>query len=67
MTVDELREKLAGVPGHLPVVIEQTVDGSGGGADVEYVLTLDAERTNFPTVGSLFAITLGDKTQGGAR
>ena len=66
MTVDELREKLHGVPGHLPVVVEQKIDGSGGGADVEFALTMDAERSNFPTVGGMFLILLGDKTEGGA-
>lgn len=66
MTVDQLREKLVGVPGHLMVYVEQDCDGSGGGYDAEWLLTLDAEVSAFPTQGRMFVILLGDQSQGGA-
>lgn len=65
MTVAELREQLGSFPGHWLVTVESTSDGSGGGADTEYCLTLDVERGNFPTVGNMAVIRLGDRSKGG--
>lgn len=59
MTVDDLRERLQGIPGHWTVVVEQSGDGSGGGSETEYALTLDVERGNFPTFGGIAIIVLG--------
>lgn len=56
MTVDQLRELLAGVPGHLPVVIEVTRDGSGGGADTDFVSTEGAEVSGAMHAGRFLAI-----------
>lgn len=58
MTVEQLREALAGMPGHLPVHIEVPADGSGGGADVEYLYTLDCHLDAFPKQGRMAVITI---------
>ena len=58
MTVAQLIERLQAMPGHLPVMIEIPADGSGGGADVNYHFTLDAELSSFPTQGRMAVITL---------
>lgn len=58
MTVAELIQKLQAMPGHLPVMIEIPTDGSGGGADVDYHFTLDAELSSFPTQGRMAMIIL---------
>jgi len=54
--VSELIEKLQAMPGHLPVHIEVDADGSGGGADNDYLFTLDIEVSNFPTYGRMAVI-----------
>ena len=62
MTVDQLREALAAMPGHWPVHIEiQTngmgqVDGRGGNSDFFY--TLDCIPSNFPKQGCMAVIRL---------
>jgi len=62
MTVDELRIKLAGVPGHLPVVVEDTFeDEACGGVDTQYLLTLDADLSGVPQCGRAFVIVLGEE------
>lgn len=58
MTVDQLREALAQMPGHIPVHVAYPIDGSGGGADVEYLYTLDCELGNFPSQGRMAVITI---------
>jgi hypothetical protein len=58
MTVDQLREALAAMPGHWPVHVEVDADGSGGGADKDYLYTLDCERSSFPSQGNMAVITI---------
>lgn len=58
MTVDQLREALATMPGHWPVHVAVPADGSGGGADTNYLYTLDVERENFPSQGNMAVITI---------
>lgn len=58
MTVDQLREALATMPGHWPVHVAVPADGSGGGADTDYLYTLDVERENFPSQGNMAVITI---------
>ncbi len=58
MTVEELRERLAAMPGHWPVHVAVRADGSGGGADTDYLYTLDCHSDNFPSQGSMAVITI---------
>lgn len=59
MTVHELRDALAFVPGHLPVFVEvqQGADGDSF-ADWDYLYTLDAQTSNFPGHGSMLVIRI---------
>ena len=58
MNVQELREALADLPGHWPVHVAVRADGSGGGADTDYLYTLDVQRDNFPTQGCMAVIRI---------
>ncbi len=59
MTVDQLREALAGMPGHLPVHVEVNSDHDhGGGADTDYLYTLECVRENFPSQGGMAVIRI---------
>lgn len=58
MTVDELRNALAAMPGHVPVHVEVPADGSGGGADTEYFYTLECVLEAFPTQGRMAVVRL---------
>lgn len=58
MTVDQLREALATMPGHVPVHVEVPADVSGGGADTEYHFTLECTLEAFPTQGRMAVIRL---------
>jgi hypothetical protein len=58
MTVDQLREALASMPGHVPVHVEVPADGSGGGADSDYHFTLECVLEAFPTQGRMAVIRL---------
>ncbi len=58
MTVDQLREALATMPGHLPVHVEARAEGSGGGADVDFLYTLECTLESFPTQGRMAVIRL---------
>lgn len=57
MTVDQLREALAGMPGHLPVHIASPVKGTTA-AEVEYLYTLDCHLDAFPKQGRIAVITI---------
>ena len=46
MTVQELREALASMPGHWPVHLAVAADGGGGGADEDYLYTLECVPEN---------------------
>ena len=61
MTVDQLREALAAMPGHIPVHVEVPADGSGGGADTEYHFTLECTLEAFPTQGRMAVIRLNNE------
>jgi hypothetical protein len=58
VTVDQLREALATMPGHVPVHVEVPADGSGGGADVDLLFTLDCALEAFPTQGRIAVIRI---------
>jgi hypothetical protein len=58
MTVAELISELQGMPGHWPVHVEIKADGSGGGADWDYLYTLEAVRSHFPTQGNMAVIRI---------
>ena len=58
MTVQQLREALATMPGHWPVHVEVAADGSGGGADVDYLYTLEAVPSNFRSQGCMAVIRI---------
>ncbi len=61
MNVNQLIDRLKELPGHLPVHVAVPADGSGGGADTDYLYTLDVERGNFPTQGSMAVITINTR------
>lgn len=61
MTVDQLREALATMPGHVPVHIAMPAEGSGGGADVDYLFTLDCTLEAFPSQGRMVVITINQR------
>jgi hypothetical protein len=59
MNVRELREALDNLPGHLPVHVAVNSDhDNGGGADTDYLYTLDVQRDNFPTQGNMAVIRI---------
>jgi hypothetical protein len=59
MTVDQLREALATMPGHVPVHVEVNSDHDhGGGADTDFLYTLDCVLENFPTKGRMAVIRI---------
>lgn len=62
MTVAELREALAAMPGHWPVHVEISTDSSGSvsgeGWSTDFHYTLDCTPSNFPTSGCMAVIRL---------
>lgn len=56
MTVNELRESLASMPGHWPVHIAVSADGSGGAADEDFLYTLECVPESFPAQGCMAVI-----------
>ena len=56
MTVQELREALEKMPGHWPVHLAVPADGSGGGADEDFLFTLECVAENFPSQGCMAVI-----------
>lgn len=58
MNVQQLRDALADMPGHVPVHVEVPADGSGGGADVDFHFTLECVLEAFPTQGRIAVIRL---------
>jgi hypothetical protein len=56
MTVAELIETLQAMPGHWPVHVATVEDGSGGGADEEYLFILEVVPCSFPTYGNFCVI-----------
>ena len=63
MTVQELREALAAMPGHLPVMLAVPADGSGGGADEDFLYTLECVPESFPTHGRMAVIRSNPEPQ----
>lgn len=61
MTVAELIEKLQSLPGHITVHIPRAADGSGGGADTDYLFVDDIELTSFPTYGRIAVLTINQQ------
>ena len=61
MTVTELIEKLQSLPGHITVHIPRAADGSGGGADTDYLFVDDIELTSFPTYGRIAVLTINQQ------
>jgi hypothetical protein len=62
MTVNDLREQIKDMPGHLPVHVEVITDTmgavDGGGTCTDYYYALDAVPSNFPTHGRMAVIRL---------
>ena len=58
MNVQQLRDALAKMPDHWPVHVAVRADGSGGGADSDYLFTLDCEQQNFPSQGNIAVIII---------
>lgn len=56
MTVSELREALEQMPDHWPVLVAERIDGSGGGADEQFLFTLECVPENFPTQGCMAVV-----------
>lgn len=56
MNVRELREALATMPDHWPVHLAVAADGSGGGADEDFLFTLECVPENFSTQGCMAVI-----------
>ncbi len=56
MTVSDLIRELEALPGHWPVHVAVRADGSGGGADTDFLFTLDVQRDNFPSQGTMAVI-----------
>lgn len=48
MTVNQLREALEKMPGHWPVHVAVRADGSGGGADEDFLYTLEVRARELP-------------------
>lgn len=61
MTVAQLIRELNEIPGHLPVHVAVKADGSGGGADTDYLYVLGAELDSFPTHGNMAVIQINYK------
>lgn len=58
MNVQQLREALNQMPGHWPVHVEVRADGSGGGADSDYLFTLECVQENFPSQGNIAVVRI---------
>ena len=62
MTVNQLRELLAPMPGHWPVSVEVICNGlgyvDGKGSTTDYHYTLDCITSNFPTQGGHAVVRL---------
>jgi hypothetical protein len=59
VTVQQLREALAAMPGHVPVHVEVNSDHDhGGAADTDYLFTLDCTLESFPTQGRMAVIRI---------
>lgn len=57
MNVAQLREALASMPDHWPVHVAVNSDhDNGGGADTDYLYTLDCVPDNFKSVGCMAVI-----------
>ena len=59
--MQQLREVLASMPGHLPVHVGVRADGSGGGADTDYLFTSDCLVEGFPSQGRIVVIYVNDE------
>jgi hypothetical protein len=56
VTVKELREALEAMPDHIAVHVGVRADGSGGGADTDFLYTLECRLEAFPTQGRIAVI-----------
>lgn len=56
MTVNELREALTNMQGHWPVHVAVRADGSGGGADEDFLYTLECVMENFASQGCMCVV-----------
>lgn len=57
MTVDQLREALAEMPGHIPVHVAVDAE-NGSGQGISYLYTLDCVINSFPTQGRMAVIRI---------
>lgn len=58
MTVTELIEQLSAMPGHWPVHVELKSECPCCGVGTDYLYTLDAVPSNFPSQGSMALIRI---------
>ena len=59
MTVDQLREALRDMPGHVPVHVR--VRGNEfSGDDIDYLFTLDCTLEAFPSQGRMAVISINE-------
>lgn len=56
MNVQQLIEALQAMPGHWPVHLAVTADGSGGGADEDFLYVLECVPEAFPSQGNMAVI-----------
>lgn len=57
MTVDQLREALASMPGHIPVTLAMRSNAPGSEGE-DFFSTLDCSLEAFPTQGRIAVIRL---------
>lgn len=56
MNVQQLIEALQTMPGHWPVHLAVPADGSGGGADEDFMYVLECVPEAFPSQGNMAVI-----------
>jgi hypothetical protein len=56
MTVNDLREALEKMPGHWPVHVAVLVAADGGGAEEDFLFTLECVPENFPSQGCMAVV-----------
>lgn len=63
MNVKDLREALETMPDHLPVHVAVRADGSGGGADEDFLFALECVCESFPSQGRMAVVRVNYEPQ----
>jgi hypothetical protein len=59
MNIRDLKEYIADMPDYFPVCVAVNSDHeNGGGAQTDYLITLDCKPGNFPSQGSMAVIRI---------